>query len=140
MARKPNFRFERQERERVQAEKRAARDALKAQRKAEQTDDAAGPAPAGESDATAATPAAKAPDAAPPPEVAAAVKALATMTPDQIAVLHQNAVRLAESGSPKQRVAARALLPQLEAELQRLDKTKREAVAARMAAGAKRGK
>jgi hypothetical protein len=62
------------------------------------------------------------------------------MTPAEIATLHQNAVRLASSGSPKQRAAAQELLPRLEAELQRLGEAKRQAAAARLAGAAKRSK
>ena len=62
MARKPNFRFERQERERVHAEKRAARDALKEQRKAE-TEGTAAPASEPAADGVAL----QAPTAAPTP-------------------------------------------------------------------------
>jgi hypothetical protein len=152
MARKPNFRFERQERERVHAEKRAARDALKEQRKAETEGTAA--VPVGDPAADAGAPSAGSPAApasaspgaagapAEPPTAAAiaAMKRLGTMTPEQVAILHQNAVRLASSGSPKQRAAAQELLPQLEAELQRLGEAKRQAVAARLAGAAKRSK
>jgi hypothetical protein len=166
MARKPNFRFERQERERIQAEKRAARDALKEQRKGESEGATAAPGDlavedTAAPDAPASSPAAAAPSpplgpsAAPAPPVPpapahptpanptaaapeapkeaviAAMKALETMTPEQIATMHQNAVRLASSGSPKQRAAAQELLPRLEAELQRLDAAKRAGAAKR---------
>ena len=145
MARKPNFRFERQERERIHAEKRAARDALKEQRKAESAAEAV-EAPATDSAPAAAAPAPAAsrqPAASSEAQketVAAAMKALETMTPAEIATLHQNAVRLASAGSPKQRAAAQELLPRLEAELQRLEEAKRQAAAARLAGAAKRSK
>jgi hypothetical protein len=199
MARKPNFRFERQERERIQAEKRAARDALKEQRKgesdvaaapltelsADETGAPAAPQPEPQSEfqtgpeaqaapapqpmpaaaEAAANPTAAAPEApkaapeafrvapeapraapeapraapeapkaapeAPKEAVVAAIKALESMTPEQVAILHQNAVRLASSGSAKQRAAAQELLPRLEAELQRLDAAKRQGAAKR---------
>lgn len=150
MARKPNFRFERQERERVHAEKRAARDALKEQRKAElegasgsvegSAPDAVGPASAGQAPAAASRVGSEAPSAAASAAVHAAMKALETMTPEAIATMHENAVRLASSGSPKQRAAAQELLPRLEAELQRLGEAKRQAAAARLAGAAKRSR
>ena len=141
MARKTNFRFERQERERIQAEKRAARDALKEQRKAESAAEAV-EAPASAPVAMAPTPAGAGPSgpAASSAQASAAIKALETMTPAEIAILHQNAVRLASTGSPKQRAAAQELLPRLEAELQRLDEAKRQAAAARLASATKRPK
>ena len=155
MARKPNFRFERQERERVHAEKRAARDALKEQRKAEM-ETPVGAVEQSAADGAASVVAAPAPAAASqpgrpaPPDVqlseaqkgavTAAMKALETMTPEEVAILHQNAVRLATTGSAKQRAAAQELLPRLEAELQRLGEAKRQAAAARLAGGAKRPK
>jgi hypothetical protein len=145
MARKPNFRFERQERERVHAEKRAARDALKEQRRAEVASasdtraDAAAPAPATRAPAAAGQAGSQAP-AAQSAAVDAAMKALETMTPDEVATMHENAVRLARTGSPKQRAAAQAVLPRLEAELQRLGEAKRQAAAARLAATTKRSR
>jgi hypothetical protein len=144
MARKPNYRFERHERERVQAEKRAARLALKEQRKTDGDGEpgatpAADPAAATGSNAQpSGSPAEAEALAAQKDAVIAAMKPIETMTPEEIATLHENARRLAASGNAKQRAVAAELLPRIEAELRRLDEAKKQAAAARLAGATRR--
>lgn len=139
MAKKPNYRFERQERERLKAEKKAAREAERIQRKVEEggTGESDGvAAPSGETPVPASAPAAAATSAAPPPPYSGppiAIRPIETMTPSELETLRQNARRLAASGSPRQKAAAQDLLPRLEAALEKIAEEKRQTAAAKMA-------
>ena len=138
MAKKPNYRFERQERERLKAEKKAAREAERIQRKVEEggTGEGGGPdSPSPEASAPATAPAESAPSA-PPPQYSGppiAIRPIETMTPSELETLRQNARRLAASGSARQKAAAQDLLPRLEAALEKIAEEKRQAAAAKMA-------
>lgn len=138
MAKKPNYRFERQERERLKAEKKAAREAERIQRKVEEggaaeADAAAAPAAAAMGPTSESGPVSP---SAPPPQYSGppiAIRPIETMTPSELETLRQNARRLAASGSARQKAAAQDLLPRLEAALEKIAEEKRQTAAAKMA-------
>ncbi|MBL8836900.1 MAG: hypothetical protein JNL66_11665 [Alphaproteobacteria bacterium] len=138
MAKKPNYRFERQERERLKAEKKAAREAERIQRKVEEggaaeADAAAAPAAAATGPTSESGPVSP---SAPPPQYSGppiAIRPIETMTPSELETLRQNARRLAASGSARQKAAAQDLLPRLEAALEKIAEEKRQTAAAKMA-------